>query len=149
MQNARGYKYTVIFLFLLLFIIIAAAFFKREPYVLIGGQKIIVEVADSSEEQYQGLSKRPFLKKNHGMLFLFREYEKRAFVMRDMRFSIDIIWISGNSIVDISQNVPLPENGKDLPLYIPKVKVNTVLEVPSGYTVESEIKIGDTVSFFL
>lgn len=149
MQNAREYKYTVIFLFLVFFI--AAAFFisKREPYVLIGNQKIFVEVADSSEERYQGLSKRPFLKKNRGMLFIFGEYEKHAFVMRDMRFSIDIIWISGNSIVDISQNVPLPENGNDLPLYMPKVEVNKVLEAPAGYTMESGIKIGDTVSFFL
>lgn len=149
MQNAKGFKYTVIFLFLLFFITAIFFIFKREPYVLIGGQKIFVEVADSPEEQYQGLSKRPFLKKNHGMLFIFQEYEKRAFVMRDMRFSIDIIWISGNSIVDISHNVPLPENGKDLPLYFPKVKVNTVLEVPAGYTLTSGIKIGDTVSFFL
>lgn len=147
MQNGRGFKYTVIFLFLL-FIIIAAAFFKREPYVLIGNQKIFVEIADSSEERYKGLSKRPFLKKNHGMLFIFREYEKHAFVMRDMRFSIDIIWISGNTVVDISRNLPLPENGKDLPLYFPKVKVNTVLEVPAGYAVKSKITIGDKVIFF-
>ena len=117
--------------------------------VKIGNVIVKSEVANTPQKQYKGLSGRDSLENGKGMLFVFKDYGKYRFVMRDMKFSIDIIWIRINVVVDISKNLPLPISGESLIEYIPKTEINRVLEVPAGFTDKGNIKVGDTFEIFM
>lgn len=75
--------------------------------VVIGGHALNVLVADNMKHWQKGLGGRKDLGKYDGMIFLFPTTEQHVFVMREMQFPIDIIWIKGNEIVDMAPSVPL------------------------------------------
>lgn len=118
-----------------------------KKFVNVKIRNIIVksEVSDTPDKRYRGLSGRESLKEGMGMLFIFNEYIKSSFVMRDMKFSIDMIWIRDNNVVDISENLPLPKNNAPLIEYSPKSEVNRVIEVEAGFVNKNQIHIGDKV----
>jgi uncharacterized membrane protein (UPF0127 family) len=62
--------------------------------IQIGGQTFAVEVAASPSERERGLSGRALLKPGTGLWFVFPVPDKYGFWMRDMRFPIDLIWVS-------------------------------------------------------
>lgn len=103
-----------------------------EGWVTIRGQRVAVELAITPAEQQLGLGQRDTLAWDDGMLFLYDKPGFYRFWMKDMRFDIDIVWIRGDRIVDISHRVPhVPgENG---PTVSPVELVDKVLEVPAGY----------------
>ena len=126
--------------------------FHREsgrPFVTAGEKNVFVDIALSEEEWARGLSGRPSLGEDEGMIFLSREKRFPAFWMKDMIFPIDIIWISDGKIVGIERNVSprpgVPE--RDLDLYIPPESVDAVLEINAGKAAEWGVKIGDSVGF--
>lgn len=124
---------------------------EREKATIKVGSKNVeveVEIARTENERRKGLSGKEKLQPNHGMLFVFQEETTPSFWMKDMNFSIDIIWIHNGAIVDIHQEVPPPEPGtpeSDLKLYKPAASVDHVLEVPAGFVEENDIKVGDSV----
>src|SRR5690242_15708811 len=59
----------------------------------IGGQQIYVKKADTPAKQQQGLSGTASLPLDQGMLFIFPKDGTYAFWMKDMNYSLDIIWI--------------------------------------------------------
>ena len=59
--------------------------------IIINKQTILVEIADSQEETYQGLSDRQSLPANQGMLFTFDQPGNYPFVMRRMNLSFFMI----------------------------------------------------------
>src|SRR3989344_76503 len=113
--------------------------------ITIGNVNVIAELADNPQKQYRGLSGRESLENGKGMLFIFKNYGKYPFVMRDMKFSIDIIWIRDNAVVDVSENLPLPVFGNLLIEYSPSSNINKVLEVPAEFVKANNIKIGDNL----
>lgn len=117
--------------------------------IQIGNKKIFVEVAKTQQERKNGLSGRELLEKDSGMLFVFEEQNiKPLFWMKGMKFAIDIIWIDNNKVVKIDKNVQPPDQNtpdEKLPLYGPGQPIDFVLEVPAGFAVENDIKIGDSV----
>lgn len=108
----------------------------------IGEKEIEVELALSPAKQYLGLSHREGLPKDQGMLFLFSKKSVKSFVMRDMRFDLDIVFIDENKIVDIYQNLPCDKDKQEI-LYSSSVAVDKVLELNAGFCEEYKIKIGD------
>ena len=58
--------------------------------ISINNKKIAVEIMDTPELRFQGLSGRESLPEDTGMLFVFDKYVQTSFVMRDMKFSIEI-----------------------------------------------------------
>jgi uncharacterized protein len=62
----------------------------------IGGKTILLEVADSEAKRMAGLSNRATLENNHGMLFEFDKPARHCFWMKDMKFSLDILWFDEN-----------------------------------------------------
>jgi uncharacterized membrane protein (UPF0127 family) len=70
--------------------------------------------------------------------------------MKDMKFPIDIIWISpDNKIVHIEKNLPPCIFFLICTSYSPHANAKYVLEVPSNYTTKNNIGIGDRVDFFI
>ncbi len=101
-----------------------------------------VSVAANSRSRERGLSGRESLAADEGMLFLFERKDTFGFWMKDMRFPIDIVWIDGTSVADITTDVPVPVPGERLPLFSPRVPVDKVLEVPAGFAKAHGLRVG-------
>lgn len=115
----------------------------------IDGATFTAEIASSALEQSRGLSFRPSLAANAGMLFIFGSGSVQTFWMKDMNFPLDMIWISGNTVDGFSQNVPAPGPGAqlwELPIYPSPDNTDKVLEVNAGTVAKYNIKVGDTVT---
>ncbi len=120
--------------------------------VIIGGQKILVEVAVMLDEITKGLSDRESLNKGWGMLFLFDSneefYPAPSFWMRNMKFPIDIIWIGRDHKIVYIKKDAQPESYPKTFGPGAKVDARYVLEVNSGFSDKYNIKEGDLVEFF-
>ncbi|MFA5886589.1 MAG: DUF192 domain-containing protein [Patescibacteria group bacterium] len=112
--------------------------------VNINNQKIRSELVYQPNDLYRGLSGRKSLPENGGMLFNFDESGIRDFVMKDMNFPLDIIFISDNTVVKIFKNLP-PEGNNPQKIYNSGVAIDKALEVPAGYTELKDIKVGDRI----
>lgn len=117
---------------------------QNQRIIKINKAELKIEVAASAAEITQGLSGRENLCQNCGMLFKFSDYQIRNFWMKDMNFSLDILWIKDQQIVGIEANVPLLTDGR-ISTVQSKEEVNRVLEVNSGWTNSHNVKIGDKI----
>lgn len=133
-------------LLIILLLILTACSQSGDGSVFINNKKIKVEIADTAEAQYQGLSGRQSICQDCGMVFIFPDKQIRTFVMRDMKFGLDIIWIDSNRIVKIDKGLP-PEGADPINKYFSGEPVNYVLEVNSDFAGQNNIKVGDKVSF--
>lgn len=89
---------------------------------------------------------RKHLAKDRGLLFVFKEEGFYRFWMKNMRFPLDIIWISNDKrIVDIKKNVA--PCGSACESLAPLARALYVLEVNSGFVSEHNIKIGQKIDF--
>ena len=107
------------------------------------GTIVTAGLARTVEEMTQGLSGRESLAETEGLLFIYTSDEQPSFWMKDMKFSIDILWIHGETVVGFEENLQPEEPAKTL--YTPEKLVNRVLEVPSGFVYAHQIKAGDTL----
>ena len=116
--------------------------------IAIDGAVFNVEIASTTLEQTRGLSYRPSLGAQDGMLFIFGAGSVQTFWMKDMHFPLDMIWISGTKIVGFAQDVPAPAPGTplwSLPIYSSPPNTDKVLEVNAGTVAKYNIKVGDAV----
>ena len=110
----------------------------------IGDTVIQVEIADTMSKQYLGLSNRTSLCADCGMLFVFEKSSIQTFVMRNMKFPLDMIFMSGNRVNEIWKNIPSPKAGEE-PQYIQSLgPADEVLEVNAGFSDLNNLKIGNT-----
>src|SRR3989344_1775222 len=140
----------VILIIAILFLIGALAFLtvrnqSGRPTVAINGQTYFIEIADTAASQQHGLSDRTSLPQEHGMLFIFPEKQVRSFWMKDMHFPLDMIWIDGDTIVDITENVPPPTPGESPAIVYPKAPVDKVLELNAGEVKRIGVSAGQKV----
>ncbi len=104
---------------------------KSAVVTLPDGASIVADVADTALLQEKGLSGRAHLDPNAGMLFVFDGPSTPTFWMPDMHFPLDMIWIRGNTVVSIDEDVPV-EPGIPVARYHPTGPVDRVLEVNAG-----------------
>ena len=110
--------------------------------VILKGEKFMVEAADTPAERMQGLSGRSGLSVNEGMLFTFDKPDAHGFWMKDMKFPIDIIWISNNEVIYVSSNL----NPDSYPtIFSLPEPVSQVLEVKAGTAFRLNVVEGDKV----
>ncbi|MDP2789645.1 MAG: DUF192 domain-containing protein [bacterium] len=119
----------------------------KSATVQVQGQTLKVEVERSDRARAKGLSGRRLLVANRGMLFLFDKVGSYEFWMKDMRFSIDIVWIAQGKIVDISRNVIPPKVGDTPARVLPRVPADTVLEVSAGVAAQWQLDDAVTITF--
>ncbi|MBI2065143.1 MAG: DUF192 domain-containing protein [Candidatus Yanofskybacteria bacterium] len=117
---------------------------QNQSILSINGTNIKVEIADEPNEQSQGLSGRESLANDSGMLFVFPQPIITGFWMKDMKFSLDLIWIDERGkIIEITKNispVTYPET------FLPPSPIKYVLEVNAGWSDKNNIKIGDKIT---
>jgi hypothetical protein len=116
--------------------------------VSVGGKPLEVGIARTLAEKEKGLSEKPSLCPNCGLLFFFDQPGIYPFWMRKMRFDIDILWIKGSQVVDITYGARKPAKEEfDAPrtIYQSQVPIDKVLEVNAGWATAKGIKVGDEV----
>ncbi|ELZ38717.1 DUF192 domain-containing protein [Halorubrum tebenquichense] len=96
-------------------------------------------VADGVVKQYVGLSATEDLPGGEGMLFVHGETAKRAYVMRDMAFPLDIVFADANGTVTRIHEAE-PESR---PLTRYEGTGRYVLEVPRGWSDRHGVEPGD------
>ena len=112
--------------------------------VRIGDVSFEVDIADNPISQARGLSGREFMEENKGMLFLFGNFSKRGFWMQGMKFPLDIIWISGDEIVGVAENLT-PADFGEVKVYDSPENVDKVLEINAGLFKKYGFKKGDKI----
>jgi uncharacterized membrane protein (UPF0127 family) len=104
------------------------------------------EVVATPEAREMGLMFHKDLAADEGMLFAFDQPSDYAFWMKNMSFSIDIVWISADQrVVDIAASVP-PCTTEPCPLYTPLGAALFVLEIPAGAAAHSGMAVGDSIT---
>ena len=116
--------------------------------VAIGVNLFTVDVADDGFKRDKGLGGRESLAPNEGMLFTFTRPAPRSFWMKGMLIPIDIVWISENKVIGVTENVD-PEI--DVPIhkltrYRSPQEADMVLEIAAGEVKRLKIKVGDNVN---
>ena len=112
--------------------------------IIIGKETFFVEIADTPAAYIKGLSGREKLGDNEGMLFIFSEKSIQKFWMKEMKFSLDIIWINGDKIAGIVYGAE-PELGGQLTIYASPESVDKVLEINAGTASAGGMRVGDII----
>lgn len=112
--------------------------------VVIGGTNVQVDVAKTFAERKKGLSGSDPLTGNEGMLFIFDSSEQHGFWMKDMKYSIDIIWIDDLLQVVHIENDVSPNTYPEV--FYPDVPARYAVEVRAGFSDANGLELGDTVS---
>jgi uncharacterized membrane protein (UPF0127 family) len=119
--------------------------YRKDGVVTINGSQINVETVAGTKDLEKGLSGRPCIESDWGMLFDFGRDGQYAIWMKDMKFPIDVIWInSAHNIVAIEADFQ--------PSSYPEKRANQsparyVLEVKANLSKELNLSLGQLVSF--
>lgn len=119
---------------------------RTEVVIQIGDTDVVAPVMDTPEQRAQGLSGWDTLPDGEGMLFVFPEDGYHAFWMKDMKFPIDIVWISKDGVVVDTQRGVSPETYPEYS-FVPQMPVRYVLELPAGWLNQYEVDVGARVEF--
>lgn len=112
--------------------------------ITIAGNTVRVSVADTPAMRRQGLSGRIGLAPDEGLLFVFEKEGTWGFWMKDMRFSIDIVWIGKDGRVVFVKERAMPESYPEA--FVPSAPALYVVELPEGYCASHNVHIGSIVS---
>lgn len=108
------------------------------------GERFIADIADTEVLRAQGLSDRASSDRQN-MLFVFDSPVTEGFWMKDMKFSLDLIWFDTSSVVvDIKRNAT-PESYPEI--FYPQVPAQYVLETPTGVLKNLDTVRGKKFSF--
>jgi uncharacterized membrane protein (UPF0127 family) len=109
-----------------------------------GTHRFTVEVAETPEQQAQGLMNRQSLAPDRGMVFPRNPPGDASFWMKNTLIPLDLIFIrEDGSIARIAENA-VPLSLDPIPSLEP---VSAVLEIAGGRSAELGIKAGDKVSW--
>lgn len=104
------------------------------------------EMATDDASRARGLMYRRDLAINEGMLFLWKEADKRSFWMKNTYIPLDMIFINGTNVVGVVQNA---EPHTLTPRTV-DAKANAVLEVNAGfakmYNIDDKWKVSFAIS---
>lgn len=124
--------------------------YPRQPDVQrirVGTAELDVLMADSYAEQVQGLSGTEISTLGaDGMLFLYDLEKERTFWMHEMNYNLDMIWIQGNEVVKIEENIPAPMEGETpIRFHSTPYTIDAALELPAGGVGQFEIRVGQVI----
>ena len=104
-----------------------------------------VRIADTRQKRIAGLSDTASLQNGSGMLFTYDEPSEHTYVMREMDFPLDIVFIGADGRINSIESAPAPgpnEDGND----IERTGYGKyVLEVPRGWMERHGIHAGHRV----
>ena len=104
-----------------------------------------VRLAESYEEKYTGLSDTPTLRNGTGMVFVYDQEAPRTYVMREMEYPLDIVFIGADKRINSIAQAPAPGPNQDGNEIIRSGSAKWVLEVPRGWTAARNVTVGDRI----
>ncbi len=99
-------------------------------------------IADTDARRQQGLSHLTSLRNHEGMLFEMKKKDKHAFWMKDMDFGLDFIYVDGELIVDLKENIS-PDTFPDH--IVSEYASNVIIELNAGEIRKNDIKVGERI----
>jgi uncharacterized membrane protein (UPF0127 family) len=111
--------------------------------VQLAGQTISVTEASDDTTREKGLGGRASLAENEGMLFIFPQDGIYPFWMKDMRFSIDILWLSDDGRIVYAVQDVSPDTYPNA--FTPTSVARFVLELQAGWMAAHGVSVGDIV----
>lgn len=114
--------------------------------VRLNGVRVIAEVMRSDTKRQQGLSGREKLVEGEGMMFIFDQEEMYSFWNKDMKFPIDVVWLSRGKVVGVSA-LPIYDGQEPAVISAPS-PVDVVLEVPAGFANTHTIMVGNSIEIY-
>ena len=107
-------------------------------------------IADTGDKRRLGLSDAPSLPANAGMLFVFPDpRDQLTFIMPDMSFGIDIVYVDAEKTITRIHNAPEPGPNEDGSEQEYPGSGQYVLEVPYEWTDRRGVGVGDSLAFSL
>ncbi|MBP0016370.1 MAG: DUF192 domain-containing protein [Cyanobacteria bacterium SBLK] len=112
-----------------------------------GGEVIELEVTETPEQQALGLMFRDRLPDDRGMLFSFDPPRPVGFWMKNVRISLDMIFLRDGEVRYIAANVPpCYQPAPQCPAYGPPEAIDRVIELRGGRAEELGLKAGDRIT---
>ena len=106
-------------------------------------------IADNGTLRYTGLSDTESLPEHRGMLFVFDGERDLTFVMREMDFAIDIVYVDSNGTITSIHHAPAPGPDEDGESQRYPGRGQYVLEVNHNWTTDRGVDVGDRIVFEL
>jgi uncharacterized membrane protein (UPF0127 family) len=110
--------------------------------ITLGKRTFTLEVANTNRTREIGLMHRDSMPRDHGMLFVFPDEQRRAFWMKNTRIPLDIIYLdAAGRIVAIKPMQPydLSSVSSDRP-------AKYAIELNQGMAAEAGVRVGDVVA---
>src|SRR3989344_3199032 len=102
-----------------------------------------VQMAETMFQKMRGLKFVDDLRRNEGMIFMFRSERRRAFWMKDVFVPLDLIWLDEKfRVVEITSDQK-PCQGLFCPIIISKNKAQHVVELNGGTADRIGIRDGE------
>ena len=144
---------SICLIFMLLVCLVCSALEARQTqFVRIffpNGSSVTAELATTPEQRQLGLMFREGINSDQGMLLVFEEEDFFAIWMKNMKFSLDLLWIDQEKrIVHIRCDVP-PCQAEPCASYSPQIPGKYVLELQAGSVKEIGLKLYDRLEFIL
>lgn len=118
------------------------------PWVELGGQRYLVEVADDDAERARGLMFRDALPAERGMLFIHDREEPQAYWMKNTRIALDILYFdNARMLVAQQRDVPPCSLGNACPPYPSDAPARYVLELNAGEAARLQLQAGAELRF--
>ena len=125
---------------------VSAYFLIPKATLHLGEGKFTAKLADTEASRIKGLSGTESLPADHAMVFIFDTDGRHAIWMKDMQYSIDIIWLDeAKRVVDYVVNVP-PSSYPNKTFY-PREDARYVVELASGSVKDKSIQVGQVAYF--
>lgn len=109
--------------------------------------RVEAAIADTALKRYVGLSNTESLPETHGMLFVHDDYQERTYVMREMSFGIDIVFIDSDGTITEIHHAPAPGPDEDGSQQRYSGAGQYVLEVSYEWTDERNVSVGYRIEF--
>ena len=114
------------------------------PWVELGGQRYVIEIADDDAERARGLMFRDEMPADHGMLFIHEREEPRAYWMKNTHIPLDILYFDDKRrLVSVQRDVPPCSMGDQCPPYPSEGSALYVLELNAGTADTLGVAAGD------
>lgn len=129
--------------------------YREDKIVVLGSAKLKTERVQTQSDLSKGLGGRPCIEADHAMLFEFSRPGQYYIWMKDMKFPIDVFYISPErKVVAIEKDLrpsTNPEDSSKKKTYPGTVNKDTpalyVLEAKAGLADQYGIGLGSTVSW--
>jgi uncharacterized protein len=118
---------------------------SKTDILQVNGRSFSLQIAKTEQERELGLGNRTSLPTDQGMLFVFPQVQPECFWMKDMHFSLDMVWVDANKKVVYIKHDVSPNTYPDS--FCPTQPVGYVIELNAGMTDNTGMKVGETLDF--